>query len=74
MTSDRITSEALSLPAADRLEVIEQLWESLAADPTALELTPLQREELDRRIAEMESNPAAAIPWQDVKAESRKQR
>ena len=73
-TSERIISEALTLPAADRLEVIEQLWDSLAAVPEALELTDAQRRELDRRIEEMDANPDAGIPWEDVKAELRNQR
>jgi len=73
-TSERIISEALTLPAADRLEVIEQLWDSLAAVPEALELTDAQRRELDRRIEEMDANPNAGIPWEDVKAELRNQR
>jgi putative addiction module component (TIGR02574 family) len=72
--SDRIISEALTLPAADRLEVIEQLWDSLATTPGALELTEAPRLELDRRFAEMDANPNAGIPWEKVKAELRKPR
>ena len=72
--SEQIILEALTLPAADRLDVIEQLWESLAATPEALELSNGQRGELDRRIEEMESNPDAGIPWENVKAELRKPR
>ncbi len=67
--SERIISEALTLPAADRLEVIEQLWESLAAAQESLDLTDAQRQELDRRIAEMDANPTAGIPWEQVSAE-----
>ncbi len=73
-TSQRIISEALALPAADRLEVIEQLWESLAAAPEALELSDGERQELDRRIKEMDANPEAGLPWEDVKAELHKPR
>jgi len=73
-TSERIISEALTLPAADRLDVIEQLWESLAAAPESLDLPDAQRKELDRRIKEMDANPDAGIPWEDVKAERRSPR
>ena len=73
-TSERIISDALTLPAADRLEVIERLWNSLAAVPEALELTDAQRRELDRRLEEMEANPDAGIPWEDVQAELRNPR
>ncbi|HWL92863.1 MAG TPA: addiction module protein [Phycisphaerae bacterium] len=74
MTTERIISEALALPAADRLDVIDQLWESLAASPEALGLTDAQRKELDSRIAEMDANPGAGIPSEDVKAEHRTRR
>lgn len=74
MTTEQIISEALALPPAARLDVIDQLWESLSASPRALEWTDAQREELDRRIAEMDANPGAGVAWEDVKTESRKRR
>ncbi|NOT01143.1 MAG: hypothetical protein HOP29_11000 [Phycisphaerales bacterium] len=40
--------------------------------PTDAPLTESQRVELDRRIAEMDADPAAGIPWEVVKAELRK--
>ena len=68
-TSERIISEALTLPPTDRLTVLEHLWDSLAETPDALGLSDAQRPELDRRIEEMDANPSAGIPWADVKAE-----
>jgi len=72
--SERIISEALRLPPADRLEVIDQLWDSIAIAPQGLELTDAQRQELDRRIAEMDANPDSGIPWERVQSELRNQR
>lgn len=69
MTSQHIISEALALPPADRLEVIERLWDSLSAATEGMELSESQRRELDRRIAEMDLNPTAGIPWEEVRAE-----
>jgi len=37
-----------SLTPAERLRLIDDLWESLASTPEAVPLTPLQRDELDR--------------------------
>lgn len=70
-TSQRIINEAMALPAADRLDVIERLWDSLAAAPEAIELTDAQRRELDRRIDEMDSQPDNGAAWEDVKAAAR---
>lgn len=49
-----------------RLALVEELWNSIAADSTALPLTPAQRAELDRRIAEHEASPGDVTPWDDV--------
>ncbi len=68
-TSERIISEAITLPVSDRLEVIEQLWDSLADTPEAVELTDDQRRELAQRIAEMDANPDDGVPWEQVRAE-----
>ncbi|HWP85248.1 MAG TPA: addiction module protein [Terriglobia bacterium] len=42
------------LSREERLRLLDQLWESLAAKPEALLLTDAQREELDRRLDDLE--------------------
>ena len=63
-------SELLKLPAADRAELAMALWESLTDTQrdSDLQLTEVQRAELDRRWAEHVANPASAVPWADVRA------
>ena len=64
-----VIAELLKLPASDRVDLALALWESLAeADrETALELTPEQAAEFDRRLAEHLADPSTAIPWEDVR-------
>jgi putative addiction module component (TIGR02574 family) len=38
------------LPFEERIKLVEDLWDSIAADRAALPLTPEQRAELDRRL------------------------
>jgi putative addiction module component (TIGR02574 family) len=38
------------LPLDERIRLVEDLWDSIAADQKALPLTPAQRTELDRRL------------------------
>lgn len=38
------------LPIEERIRVVEDLWDSIAADQQALPLTAEQRDELDRRL------------------------
>ncbi|MGH7566237.1 MAG: addiction module protein [Gemmatimonadota bacterium] len=52
----------------ERLRLIEELWESVAADSAGVPLTDAQRAELDRRIADHEANPDDVVPWEEVKA------
>ena len=58
------------LSADDRLTLMHEIWDSLAAEPRRLPLTEAQRAELERRIAEHETNPGDAVPWEQVKAEA----
>lgn len=54
------------LPAEERLDLIEKLWDSLAEDPRQIAITAAQRAELDRRLDEMEAKGAEGIPWERV--------
>ncbi|HAZ60468.1 MAG TPA: hypothetical protein DCY89_02695 [Gammaproteobacteria bacterium] len=56
------------LAVEDRLRLVEQIWDSIAADSAAVPLTNPQRVELDRRIADHEANPDDIVSWEDVKA------
>jgi putative addiction module component (TIGR02574 family) len=59
--------ELLKLPVAERIQLVEDLWDSIAADPEGLPLTEVQREELSRRVAEHQADPASAVSWQEVR-------
>ena len=56
------------LGVEERLKLVEEIWDSIAADSAAVALTDAQRAELDRRIADHEANPNDVVPWEDVKA------
>ena len=61
------------LSPEERLELIGELWDSLSGSPDALPLTEAQREELDRRIDEMDREDSLGIPWHDVLKRIREQ-
>ena len=54
-----------SLTTAEKIELLDALWESLEADEVPL--TEAQRAELDYRIARHEQNPSDVIPWERVR-------
>jgi putative addiction module component (TIGR02574 family) len=58
-------SQLASLSAAEKVELLDALWESLETD--AQSLTEAQRSELDFRIARFEKHPSNVIPWEKVR-------
>ncbi len=55
-----------SLSPEERLQLLDDLWESLSTTPEAVPLTHAQREELDRRLDELDREGPAGIPWEEV--------
>ena len=54
------------LTVEERLQLLEELWENLSATPDAIPLTNAQREELDRRLDELDRDGPVGIPWEEV--------
>jgi putative addiction module component (TIGR02574 family) len=59
------------LGIAERLQLVEDLWDSIAADAAdaALSISPELAAELDRRLADHDAHPDRARPWDEVRAE-----
>ncbi|HEX4166677.1 MAG TPA: addiction module protein [Bryobacteraceae bacterium] len=55
------------LSPAEKLELLDVLWESLEADAPLL--TDEQRDEMDYRIGKYKRNPGEVIPWEQVRSE-----
>src|SRR5262249_26391424 len=58
------------LSIAERISLVQEIWDSIAAEIERSPLTESQREEVDRRLAAHRANPQAAIPWEQVEAEA----
>ena len=56
------------LSVAERIQLVGEIWDSIAEEGAEFELTEAQREEIDRRLQEYRANPEIAIPWDVVKA------
>ena len=64
-------SELLKLSAAERVQLAQDLWDSILEEPEVLPLTEEQCQELDRRLQEHERDPSTALPWEEVRARLR---
>ncbi|MDT0617574.1 addiction module protein [Salinisphaera sp. P385] len=60
------------LPVEQRIRLVEELWDSIAADQEALPLTKEQRAELDRRLDAYEADGNQGRPAEIVLADIRK--
>lgn len=58
----------LKLSPAERIQLAEDLWDSVAARPESLSpLSDEERREIDQRLADHDAAPETAIDWDDVR-------
>jgi putative addiction module component (TIGR02574 family) len=63
-----VFTELSSLSRAEKLQLVEDLWDEIATIPAALPVLDWQKQELARRKAEYLQNPDIGNSWEDVKA------
>jgi putative addiction module component (TIGR02574 family) len=68
MSGNLSISEVLALSVAERILLVEEIWDSIARFPEALQLTEAQRQELDARLDAYRKDPAAGSSWVAAKA------
>ena len=66
MTSERIT-DIKSLPIPERIQLVEDIWDSIAVESGELPLTDAQKKELDRRLSKYHLDPQAGSAWAEVR-------
>ena len=66
---EAVIEELLKLSPAERIQLAEDLWDSVAAQPESLPaLSDDQRREIERRVAEHTRDPSSALTWEEVRA------
>ena len=50
-------AETLSLPISERIQLVTEIWDSIAECPDEIELTPSTRTLLAKRLAAYRANP-----------------
>jgi putative addiction module component, TIGR02574 family len=58
-----------SLAVSERIELVEEIWNSIADDTAAMpfRLSAHERAELHRRLAAHGVEPSSSIPWEEVR-------
>ena len=69
MPSPAVTAEYLKLSVSERIQLVEDIWDSIAAEASnAVELSQAQKAELHRRVAAHRADPSTAVPWEQVRS------
>jgi putative addiction module component (TIGR02574 family) len=58
--------DVAKLSPEERLQLIDEIWDSLSAEPASIPVTDPQREELDRRLDDLDRDGPVGIPWDEV--------
>jgi putative addiction module component (TIGR02574 family) len=72
MGKQELVAQILSMPVEERMEIAEAIWASISAVPDALPLTDWQKQELDRRLEEMDADPDGGLTMEEVFAAIRR--
>jgi len=67
MNSDSL----FNLTPSEKLQLVEDLWDDLAAVPSDVPVHGWQKEELARRKSNLMSKSSSGVSWPDVKARIR---
>jgi putative addiction module component (TIGR02574 family) len=60
-------TDILELTVAERIQLVADIWDSIAAVPENIPLTETERQELERRLKAYRQNPADGISWNALK-------
>ena len=59
------------LSVDDRMELLGEIWDSIAANPDDVPTTDAQKQDLRARLEAYQDNPKAGSSWEEVKARLR---
>jgi len=65
--NSNLVDTAKRLPLAERIELVEALWESITVEGYEPPLTTEQAAELDRRLEAHQRNPNDVVSWESIK-------
>ncbi len=64
--STKALDAALRLPIPERIQLVQEIWDSVVAESAAVPVTTKQKAELDRRLADLAADPEAERPWSEL--------
>ena len=59
-------TDTISLSIPERIQLVEDIWDTIATEAEAVELTEEEKRIIDERLEAYHRNPDAGSPWEDV--------
>ena len=67
--STALIDELKSLPMSERMDIVELLWDSIAAESDSIPLTDDQAKLIDDRLEAHRNDPTAGVNWDALRTE-----
>ena len=61
-----VEQNVLALSISERIQLVEDIWDSIEKVPESLQLSEEQKIELDRRLDSYRDDPGKGSPWDEV--------
>jgi putative addiction module component (TIGR02574 family) len=59
-------TDALDLSISERIQLVEDIWDTIAIKADSLKLTEEEKKIIDSRLEKYHLNPELGSPWEDV--------
>ena len=59
-------TDVLELSIPERIQLVEDIWDTITAQATSVELTDDEKRIIDVRLEKYHQNPELGSPWEDV--------
>jgi len=59
-------ADALNLSIPERIQLVEDIWDTIALQAESVELTEEEKKIIDERLEAYHQNPGVGSPWKDV--------
>ena len=67
ITMKKITAtDTIELSIPERIQLVEDIWDTIATEAEAIELTEDEKRIIDQRLEAYHRNPDLGSPWEDV--------
>ena len=59
-------TDTLDLSISERIQLVEDIWDTIAVEADSVELTEEEKKIIDERLDAYHQNPDLGSPWEDV--------